>query len=280
MNDLKTAIREANSAIILLPDHVTDKDYLAALQLQRISPDKIHIVAPEHKENNWSDTFDIKPVKKEFAITINTEISPIDELRYEKNDNALTIFLTHKHAFNKNSLSFAEHLPPADLIITMGFSSQKEAEQVLESLPHRGTARHIWLEDKTGGRAKLTTESVNLMGRLMVRSRLDPDLQVMWSFITKDDFAKADATPTDLPKLIATLNEVATLPRAAIIFWQYGDKGTNGVIWSDNTKMIDSLSQKFEAERLNGSVMRLPMFDNFIEAETEVRKLMHGTLSE
>src|SRR3989344_5482252 len=129
MDELKQAIREARSVIIILPDHSSDKDFLAALQIQKINPEKIHLIAPAEKEQNWSDTFDIKPVKKEFAITIDTALSPVEELRYEKGDSSLTIFLTHKHAFNQAALSFAEHLPRA----TFGLKMAREKKQSFHS---------------------------------------------------------------------------------------------------------------------------------------------------
>ena len=277
MDELKQAIREARSVIIILPDHSSDKDFLAALQIQKITPEKIHLIAPAEKEQNWSDTFDIKPVKKEFAITIDTALSPVEELRYEKGDSSLTIFLTHKHAFNQAALSFAEHLPPADLIVTMGFSTLADAEHYLELLPRQGTARHIWLENGEGEKAKLPLPSLALMGRLMVRSRHDPDLNVLWSFITRDDFTKAQTTPEDIPVVVRTLVKLTSPPSAIVTFWQYGERRTQGVVWSENKTFIATLASKLHVEQ-SDSIVPLPEFDNFIEAETETRKLLHGTL--
>ena len=276
MDELKDAIRNAGSVMVLMPEHASDKDFLAALQIQKINQEKIHLVAPQAQEERWKDTFDIRPVKREFAISIDTALSPVEELRYEKNDSLLTIFLTHKNMFNQNALSFSEHLPRTDLIVSIGFGTREEAERYIESLPDMGTARHIWIDEahslpKT---EKLSSPSINLMGRLMVRSRLDTDLGVLWSFLTREDFLKADATPAAVTHLIETLTSIAQLPKALIIFWQYGEAKTKGLLWSRDLGLVSLFATTFAIEHASNP-LELPEFDNFIEAETEVRKLLH-----
>jgi len=84
MNELQQALLESTSAIIVLPDTASDKDFLASLQLQKIAPEKIHLLAPEEKEEAWKEVLGTAQTKKEFALTVDTSLSPVEELRYEK----------------------------------------------------------------------------------------------------------------------------------------------------------------------------------------------------
>lgn len=275
MVELKNAVLEATSVIIALPKNAIDKDYLAALQLQKIAPEKTHIVAPEEKESLWLDTFGIPPQRKEFAIVIDTARSPVDELRYEKADGKLTIFLAHTRAFDESSLHFEEYLPASDLIITVGFSSQDEAERFIESFPRKGTARHIWLPERQI--EKLTPSSANLLGRIMARSREDDTFGILWSFITKDDFLKTRSLPEHIPSLIETYSAIAASPRAVVVLWQAPEHDlTDGIIWSRDGALLQALTEELGGVFKHDGYIPLPRFANFVEAETEIRKLLHA----
>lgn len=277
MRELKQAITESTSTLIVLPDEASDKDYLASLQLQKIAPEKIHLVAPEHRESIWQTIFDTPPSKKEFAITINTKLSPIEELRYEKNEDTLTVFLSHKGTFNRGSLSFGEFVPPADLFITIGFPALKLAEQAIEQLPHLGVARHIWIQETPieAPLEKLSYTAANLLGRLMIRSREDHDMGVLWSFITREDFAKTSSSPTEIPALIQSFSRITSLPDTILVFWQFGDDaGTEGLFWSKDVALGEAVASQFAKKYDSLGFISLGMFNNFIEAETSMRKLL------
>lgn len=274
MVELKQAISGATSVLIALPKNAIDKDYLAALQLQKIAPEKTHIVAPEAKEALWRDVFGAPARRKEFAIVIDTTRSPVEELRYEKEDGKLTIFLSHVHAFDASALRYEEHLPASDLIITIGFSSQNDAERFIESFPRKGAVRHIWLPE--GNTTRLSPSNANLLGRLMARSREDVDLEVLWSFITKDDFLKTRSLPEHIPSLISTLTSIVSVPRTAVILWQAPEyELTDGIVWSLDNGLLDRLTRELGSVLEHNGYISLPRFANFVEAETEVRKLLH-----
>ncbi|MSR76097.1 MAG: hypothetical protein EXS68_00720 [Candidatus Ryanbacteria bacterium] len=279
MGDLKSAIASASAVLIVLPDSVRDKDYLAALQIQKIAPQKTELIAPEAKELEWKDTFGLERGKREFVIDINTALTPVDELRYEKTDTTLSIYLSHKGAFNEKALSWGEHRAPADLFITLGFSSESEAKKAIENLPRKGAARHIWVEGDTNGHSapattKLSTISAGLLGRLVVRSRIDTDTNTLWSFITRDDFAKTNAGPHELPSLMATYASLASLPEHALVFWQHDDAGTQGFFRSENAQLVNDIARHLGKMPENPHYVTLASFANFIEAEMETRKLL------
>ncbi len=280
MSDIKTAITSASAVLVVLPDNVHDKDYLAALQIQKIAPQKIEMIVPDTKELEWRDTFGTQGGKREFVIDINTALSPIDELRYEKTDTTLSIYLSHKGAFNEKSLSWKEHRTPADLFITLGFSSEHDAKKAIENMPRKGAARHIWVEGDSNIHsahtpAKLSHISANLLGRLVVRSRIDADSNTLWSFITRDDFTKTNAKPDELPNLMNTYATIASLPTHALVFWQYDDAGgTQGFFRSDDTNIVDAFAIRISKTPEHSNYVMLSQFSNFIEAEMETRKLL------
>ena len=257
MHELKDAILEASSVLLVLPEETTDKDYLAALQLQKLAPEKTHVIAPEAHERFWGEVFKVEPAKKEFTITVNTEISPIEELRYERVNGSIVIYLSHRNKFNKSAVVLQEHVPAADLIVTLGFASRESAERAIEALPRKGAARHIWVPD-AGTQKKLESVSANLLGRLIVRSRPDPDGDALWSFVTREDFEKTGASPDVLPELVDKLASHAEIPKTVLVFWQYGEEvETNGFLWSRGKPPV-----------------RLAPSANFIEAEVSARKLL------
>ncbi len=284
MTELKHAINEATSVLVILPDTASDKDYLAALQIQRIAPEKIRLIAPNQKELEWIDIFGGSIQKKEFAITIDTLISPIDELRYQKEGDKLTIFLTHPHPFNQAAVQMGAHIPPADLIITTGFTDQSSADAAIESYPRKGATRHLWLEQNTTlsknnssheNTKKLPQSSAALLGRLMVRSREDTDIDTLWTFITRDDFSRTNSTPNELRPLIETFSQIASLPRIAAIFWQFDEHaGTEGMLWSTDTSVLERMRNELKSQERHSSFVSLGSFSNFIEAEVKTRKLL------
>ncbi|MEK7576284.1 MAG: hypothetical protein AAB482_01180 [Patescibacteria group bacterium] len=282
MTELKHAIDEATSILIVLPDTASDKDYLAALQIQRIAPDKIRVVAPDQKEIEWAQIFGGSIQKKEFAISINTTLSPVDELRYQKEGDKLVVFLTHQRTFDPTAIQMGAHIPPADLIITTGFANQSSADKAIELYPRKGATRHFWLDNAntntesiTGNNdKKLPQSSAALLGRLMVRSREDHDIDTLWTFITRDDFLRTNSTPTELRPLIETFSRIASLPRIATIFWQYDEHaGTEGILWSTDASVLKRMAHIL-GSREDSPFVSLGMFSNFIEAEVKIRKLL------
>ncbi|MEK7649792.1 MAG: hypothetical protein AAB367_02455 [Patescibacteria group bacterium] len=279
MGDLKSTIANASAILIVLPDSVRDKDYLAALQIQKIAPQKTEIIAPEKKEAEWKDVFGTPHSKREFVIEVDTSVVPVDELRYEKHDTTLSIYLSHKGAFNEKALSWGEHRAPADLFITLGFGSENEAKAAIENLPRKGAARHVWVEGDSNSEqmhppAKLSPVSAGLLGRLVVRSRIDTDTNTLWSFITRDDFAKTNTHPGELPSLMTTYASLAALPAHALVFWQYDDAGTQGFFRSDDSLLVNTLATRIGKNPDNQNQVTLASFANFIEAEMETRKLL------
>ena len=201
----------------------------------------------------------------------------MEELRYEKGEGKLVIYLSHKHRFDQNALRFEEHLPPADLVMTIGFPSQKEAERFIESLPRKNSLRHIWLPES--GREKLVASDLGLLGRVLARSREDAETGVLWSFIARDDFLKTNLRPERIPELIGVLQKIVSLPPLVIVVWQPPEReGSDGIIWTSEPAKLAEIAGHLGEIISNHEFISTPHYANFIEAEAEIRKLL-GRLS-
>jgi len=177
----------------------------------------------------------------------------------------------------------SEHLPAADLIVTIGFPSREEAERAIETLPRKGAARHIWMEGEGVYRMptpqKLAASAAALLGRLMVRSREEQELGILWSFITKEDFRKTNSAPEEIPSLMRSFAAIAALPHIAALFWQVNETEAEGMLWSEDDTFLDSVREvRPILERRDPNAIMLGRFANFIEAETETRKLLRMVL--
>lgn len=280
MEELKKAISEVGSALLVLPNGASDRDYLAALGLQKIAPDKIRLLAPSDKEATWEGIFGTPETKKEFAIVIDTSISPVDELRYEKEDGKLIIYLAHRRPFDRKAIELREHIPPADLIITLGFASREEAELFIAGFPKNEPYRHINIGNGAGALPeKLSSSRAGLLGRLMARSRQEAELDILWSFVTRDDFTKTLTRPEDITDLLNTLHAIAEVPRVVIVFWQSPQSNlTEGIVWSLDQELIRKLGARLGNAFPEKNYCPLPNFTNFIEAETATRKLLREHL--
>ncbi|MEK7643123.1 MAG: hypothetical protein AAB372_01615 [Patescibacteria group bacterium] len=280
MNELHAAITQATSVLVVVPQKASDKDYLAALQIQKLAPEKVYLIAPEEKETVWHDTFGIPLPKKEYVILVDTRRSPVEELRYEKTDDSLTIFLSHRKTFSRDALSFQERIPTADLIITVGFSSEEESEQFIENLPQHTSTQHLMLDEymKPLAQEKISTEHAQLLGRIMARSREEADLETLWSFLTREDLVKTNAKGEDIPELVQKFADLANLPRIVIIFWQLIDEDqTTGILWSKDSALLVAASSRLGSVLPQKQYILLPEFENFVDGEGAIRKLLHST---
>jgi nanoRNase/pAp phosphatase (c-di-AMP/oligoRNAs hydrolase) len=74
---------------------------------------------------------------RDFVISLDTAGKEIAQLRYERNDSALKIYLTlNQGAINKKDISFSSFNQKLDLIITLGVTSLDEVGSFFEQNPH------------------------------------------------------------------------------------------------------------------------------------------------
>lgn len=81
---------------------------------------------------------------KELIISVNTKESPVSELRYEKDETGLHIFLSPQtQPLNKNLVSFREGKILCDLLLTVGLPEVESIGQLPETGPEFLTEKTI-----------------------------------------------------------------------------------------------------------------------------------------
>ena len=77
-----------------------------------------------------------KPLAREFIISVNTEDSPVRQLRYEQNERAIDIIVTPKsNPLSSGAVSFRDGALRCDLAIAIGFSPESPPEKQSNALP-------------------------------------------------------------------------------------------------------------------------------------------------
>lgn len=105
------------------------------------------------------------------------------------------------------------------------------SELIAKNADHRAVAEYFALRQAQDvapqhDRAFPDETPLNLMqlwGRACVRSKLDPEKNVFWSFVTADDFLKTATNERDIPFVIDRISKTVPLPAAAVFLWQHAD---------------------------------------------------------
>src|SRR3989344_642830 len=120
---------------ILIGDAPREADFLAAHALKnRFGAKAMLIGTPKNLEAAWESLFTKEVARKEFAIALDIEHNPIDELRYEKDGNKLRIFVSPQNPISKESIEVEEFYPPFDIAVCIGFSSKTVLDEKLREI--------------------------------------------------------------------------------------------------------------------------------------------------
>lgn len=293
---------------------------------------------------------------KEFVISINTDVSPISQLRYEKSESGIDIVLSPKSsAVAKESLSFRDGKIICDCAIAIGVAEidmlsglpglepefftqvpivnidtaernknygeinlvapgKNSASEIVYELlsalkgspPDEDTANLILagIISETGGfRSQSTTPDallaaselarcgaqphiafsmvgdqiplnvLQLAGRASVRSRLDEDRGVLWSFITAEDFEKTGTGSADISKVLSRLDASFPVHRLTAALWQDQLDKTVHTTISGEKPILEEIRER------NGGEFRSPHLElsrthpSFREAEDALTTL-------
>ena len=278
MEGLKEKIEKAESIAIVIPEYASRETALAALSLKKAADKKGFIVGGARALKEWEDLFGEELFNlKDFAITIDTKKYPIEELKYETDEDALTIRLTTSALLTEKNILFSTLLPRSDLVLTLGFTDEEEKSAALLNLPKNIAEREcIAITDTLA--AKMSRPLLNLLARVILRSREEKDINTIWSFITREDFIKTESAPQNMPAIVEMLAYLANLPLFTAILWQTG--GTNevgGLVFARDQNRLSRLAEALGKD-LSSNYFILPNFPNFTEAEITLRKLLKSVL--
>lgn len=131
---------------------------------------------------------------------------------------------------------------------------------------------------------------LQLFARASVRSKYDEHEQVLWSFLTLEDFAKTNRSAGDVPAAFEYIR--ATLPQsmATVLLWQDAShfEGPHGVdaqsgapiriLLTGDRQMLDAIARKEESEQIEQGIRLHASFPSFRDAEEYVRSLIRTAL--
>ncbi len=281
---LQTAT-QSESITILLADTAGDKDFLAAQMLKEKIGSKASIVnISDGLKRRWGFLFGITDeTKKEVTLSLDVEKNPIEELRYEKEGGRLKIYLSPQFPLRANDFVFEETYHPSDMLFALGFFNKEDLKAKLRETPVKNPEAIISIGRGIGEYRDeiLSQDTVKLWARAALRSTIDEDLHVFWSFIPKEDFEKTKQTDESLLSILRVMRRVAAVPDVAVILWQDPELGTQNVraiIYCEDRQKLQKISEHAGTPILEQYILMGP-FAHFSEAEVAIRKLLKQALS-
>jgi hypothetical protein len=315
LETILTSPERTDTVALLLSDSAKDADVLAAHSLKEKFGERAFIInSPKQLDERWQFLFkNHEQVKKEVVISLDLQKSPIEELRYEKTEGKLKIYLTPEHPVRKDDFSFEETYPACDILIAFGFSDDTELTEKLREVPVRtpnGVFRvgasagqatlgqyqpHIATPEKATAKSSVTEQptprpqqrvwaanTMKLWARAFLRSYVEEDLNVFWAFLPKEDFVKTGQSYEILPTLLEDMKQFSTLPPVSIILWEEEgsqNQRVKALIHSEDTTRLARIASAFNTTLSgSGTYCITAGYPNFSEAEIEIRKLLKKVL--
>lgn len=265
---------------ILLGPEAKDTELLAAHALKERLGEKATILnAPDNLQDRWSHLFKKDRPRKEFALALNIEENPVDELRYEKEGGKLRILLFPRNRLTKEAFELEERYPASDMIIALGFAEETGIARAIEiDAPLKNPDALINLsaqKNAVPSSRQWDIGAMKLWSRAILRSYTEENGNVFWAFLPKEDFQKTGQSDGILPLLITDMRLVTALPPLCCLLWQDQEQNArvHVLISGTDQNAMERLSQAAETPLIKGNLC-IRGFSNFSEAEVETRKLL------
>ncbi len=286
---LTLAEQSARIGIVLGPD-AGDADLLAAHALKGRLGEKASILnAPDSLQDRWTHLFKKEHPQKETSLSIDVTRHPVDELRYEKENGTLRIFLTSQNPLPKDAFSMEERFPPSDMIIALGYSDKETLDHVLKTETPVKNGNAVVSLSSPVHPAKQTLaqqpvsmpplwnlDAMKLWSRALLRSYVEEENTVFWAFLPKEDFQKTNQSDEILPALVNGMRRITHMPPLIIMLWQ-GQQTNNSNVHilfsSTDSAVMEKLARLTETTPADG-ILIMGSYQNFSEAEVEARKIL------
>lgn len=273
---LKEKMERSSRIAIVIPSDAPEETYLAATALAEKADGKAFVAGGNvATKQRWQALFGYhEELKKEFTIVINTADHPVESLKYETRDNNLKIFLTPSSTGRilPEHVRFEEVYPRSSLVIVMGFSSRDEEEAALRNFPLEEGGETISLAPAA---EKMTLSPLKLFARMILRARSESNVSALWSFISREDFAKTDTTSPYIAPLLPLWQKLMPQHRFMVFLWQEKEtEQISGLIQSSDGPALKQVATALGARLASDYFVIPPMFNNFTEAEFKIRKLL------
>lgn len=278
LNILTLAQSAERIGIVLGPD-AGDTELLAAHALKERLGEKTALLnASDHLQDRWSHMFKKERPRKEVALALDTSLHPVDELRYEKENGVLRIFLSPQNKLTKDAFTMEERHLPSDMIVALGFSNEEDLQHIIKTeAPLKNLDAVINLSPIGVLSDTLwSLDAMKLLGRALLRSYMEDDTNAFWAFLPKEDFQKTNQSDAVLPALIRSMRRFMKLPSLVVVLWQSPEDITKNVhilFSSADPHTMTKLAQAAETSAKDDMII-VRSFENFSEAELEARKLL------
>lgn len=117
-----------------------------------------------------------------------------------------------------------------------------------------------------------------LVARAMVRSKEDTDKNILWSFLTAEDFEKTGRTPADAARVSTALAQAFSPRRVSVLLWQDTDaKLVHATLLGERT-LLDTIQSHEPGAFQSPSLTLAADFVSFHEAEEHIASLLREIL--
>lgn len=157
---------------------------------------------------------------------------------------------------------------------TDGFKSPRTNADTLlaaSELTRLGASHH---DAFTLARARVPLGLIQLFGRASVRSRIDQEHPIVWSFLTAEDFEKTGRFVKDIPDVLARLKSEFASESLCVLLWQEQENGAVAGIMNGTKRILDTLHSRIGGELDNTSLTMAGSYQSFKEAEETIGALL------
>lgn len=156
-------------------------------------------------------------------------------------------------------------------------SPQTSADALLAAseLKRLGADHALALELAQGGTDLALTQ---LLGRASVRSKLDQERGILWSFLTPEDFEKTGRSVKDVPAALERLRQEFPPHRLLAFLWQEPvEKGVHTILAGDKG-ILERVASRAAGEFQSPNFKLSDVFPSFRDAEERVSALLGEAL--
>lgn len=122
--------------------------------------------------------------------------------------------------------------------------------------------------------ARIPLGLIQLFGRAAVRSRIDQEHSIVWSFLTAEDFEKTTRSAADIPAVLARLKSEFASEDLCVLLWQEQENGAVSGIINGTKRILDTIHSRIGGELNNTSLTMDGSYQSFKEAEVTIGALM------
>lgn len=119
---------------------------------------------------------------------------------------------------------------------------------------------------------------LQLAGRASVRSKVDRERNILWSFLTKEDFAKTERSPKDASPLLAYIEQEFPPHRISVLLWQDPLKEYIKALMAGDHDVLMQISGRTRAAFRSPHLEIETNFPSFPEAENRISTLLAEAL--